>query len=169
MKKIVIIGLSLTLAVALVVTVALAWGPGFGRGFGFGPPFANLTKEQSAQIQALQQAYLKEIEPLQQELWTKGSELQKLWSTPNSDPAMVVAKQKEIFDLRTQLQGKANSFRLEVQKLLPANQSFGPGPGFGPPGGFGPGGAGRGFGPGFGPGSFGPGGGFGPGFGAQNQ
>ena len=154
MKRIVIIGLGLSLAVALVAGFALAWGPGFGRGFGFGPPFGNLPPEQSSQIQALRQAYLKEIEPLQDQLWSKGAELQKLWSTPNADPATVVAKQKEIFDLRTQLQGKANSFRLEVQKLLPADQSFGPGPGFGPGRGFGPGpgfGPGRGFGPGFGP------------------
>jgi Spy/CpxP family protein refolding chaperone len=152
MKK-VVIGLSLTLVVALVASFALAWGPGFGRGFGFGPPFGNLSPEQSSKIQALRQAYLKEIEPLQEQLWAKGAELQKLWSAPNADPAMVVARQKEIFALRTQLQEKANSFRLEVQKLIPADQSFGPGPGFGP---------GRGFGPGPG---FGPGGGFGPGFG----
>jgi len=157
MKRIVIIGLSLTLALALVVTVAMAWGPRFGPGFGggppfaSGPPFANLTAEQSSQIQALREAYLKEIAPLQQELLVKGTELRSLWSTPNADPATVVAMQKEIFDLRTQLQEKANSFRLEAQKLLPADQSFGPGPGFGPPGGFGPGGPGRGFGPGFAP------------------
>jgi hypothetical protein len=37
----------------VVATVAMAWGPGFGRGFGFGPPFANLTAEQSAQARAL--------------------------------------------------------------------------------------------------------------------
>lgn len=157
MKRIVIIGLSLTLGVALVVTVAMAWGPKFGPGFGGGPsfagapPFANLTAEQSSQIQALREAYLKEIAPLQQEMLAKGTELRSLWSTPNADPATVVAKQKEMFDLRTQLQEKANSFRLQVQKLLPADQSFGPGPGFGPPGGFGPGGPGRGFGPGFAP------------------
>ena len=151
MKRIVIIGLSLSLALALVVTVAMAWGPRFGPGFGGGPPFANLTAEQSSQIQALREAYLKEIAPLQQEMLAKGTELRSLWSTPNADPATVVTMQKEIFDLRAKLQEKANSFRLEVQKLVPADQSVGPGTGFGPPGGFGPGGPGRGFGPGFSP------------------
>ena len=157
MKRIVIIGLSLTLALALVVTVAMAWGPRFGPGFGGGPPFAgsppfaNLTAEQSSQIQALREAYLKEIAPLREEMLAKGTELRSLWSTPNADPATVVAKQKEIFDLRAKLQEKANSLRLEVQKLVPADQSVGPGPGYGPPGGFGPGGPGRGFGPGFAP------------------
>ena len=109
MKKTIIIGLSLALVSALVATVVLAWGPGFGRGFGPGPggfagpaglawgpgfgpgfsrgfgpaygvpPIPNLTAEQSAQIQALRDAFLKEIEPLQKELYTKGTELRNLW------------------------------------------------------------------------------------------
>jgi Spy/CpxP family protein refolding chaperone len=154
MKKIVLTGLSLALAVVLIAAVAMAWGPRFGPGFAGGPPFAgappfaNLTEEQSSQIQALRDAYLKEIAPLQQELLAKGTELRSLWSSANADPATVLAKQKEIYDLRAQLQEKANSFRLEVQKLLPADQSFGPAAGFGPPGGFGPG---RGIVPGFAP------------------
>jgi Spy/CpxP family protein refolding chaperone len=163
MKKIVIIGLSLTLAVALIATIAMGWGPGFGPclaggpRFGFaGPLFANLTPEQSSQIQALRDAYLKEIEPLQQQLLAKGRELRSIWSTPNPDPTAVTAKQKEIFDLRTQLQEKANNLRLAIQKVVPSDQW----PSFGPPAGFG---RGAGFGPGPG---FGPGRGFGPGFGA---
>ena len=76
MKKTIIIGLSLVLGLALVATVALAWGPGFGPGFGRGsggpaygsPPIPNLTADQSAQIQALRETFLKENEPLQKEL-----------------------------------------------------------------------------------------------------
>jgi len=135
MKRVVIIGLSLALALAVVAAVALAWGPGFGRGFGFGPPFANLTAEQSAQVQALQQAYLKEISPLQQELFAKGMELRSVWASPNPDQAVITAKQKEIFDLRSRLQEKAYNLGLEMQKVVPPEQrgTFGPGPGFGPP------------------------------------
>ena len=92
MKKTIIIGLSLVLALALVATVALAWGPGFGPGFGRGfggpaygsPPIPNLTAEQSAQIQALRDGFLKEIEPLQKELYAKGTELRNLWSESES-------------------------------------------------------------------------------------
>ncbi len=137
MKRVVIIGLSLALALAVVATVAMAWGPGFGRGFGFGPPFANLTAEQSAQVQALQQAYLKESSPLQQELFAKGMELRSVWASPNPDQAVITAKQKEIFDLRSRLQEKAYNLGLEMQKVVPPEQrgTFGPGPGpgFGPP------------------------------------
>ncbi|MCJ7496087.1 MAG: periplasmic heavy metal sensor [Deltaproteobacteria bacterium] len=135
MKRVVIIGLSLALALAVVATVAMAWGPGFGRGFGFGPPFANLTTEQSAQIQALQQANLKKIAPLQQELFAKGMELRSVWASPNPDQAVITAKQKVIFDLRSRLQEKAYNLGLEMQKVVPPEQrgTFGPGPGFGPP------------------------------------
>jgi Spy/CpxP family protein refolding chaperone len=151
MKKIVIIGLSLILAMVLVATVALAWGPGFGRGFGmgpgYGPPanfFANLTPEQSAKIQSLQQTHLQAIAPLQQELLAKGTELRSLSLNPSIDPAMITAKQKEIWDLRSKFQEMTNSLRLQIRgELTPEQQAqfdtFGPRRGMGPRMGFGPG------------------------------
>jgi len=149
MKKTIIIGLSMVLGLALVTTVALAWGPGFGprfgRGFGgpaFGsPPIPDLTAEQSAQIQALREDFLKETEPLQKELYTKGQELRQLWSIPNVDPAAIKVKQGEISDLRSELQEKATNLRLEIRKILTPEQlaqlpaagmGVGPGMGFGP-------------------------------------
>ncbi len=68
MKKIVIIGLSLILGVGIMAVAVMAQGPGFGRGFGMGSGFASpenffasLSPEQSAKIQALQQAHLQAI------------------------------------------------------------------------------------------------------------
>ncbi len=152
MKKTTIIGLSLVIGLALVATVALAWGPGFGPGFGRGfggpangvPPIPNLTDEQSAQIQALRDGFLKEIEPFQKELYAKGQELRSLWSSQNPDQAAITAKQKEIFNLRSQLQEKGTSLGLEIRKVLTPEQlaqmpAFSQGTGFGPRGmGFGP-------------------------------
>ena len=152
MMKTTIVGLGLILVLALVATVALAWGPGFGPGFGWGfrgpafgvPPIPNLTGEQSAQIQALRDGFLKEIEPLQKELYAKGQELRKLWSTQNADPATIKAKQNEISDLRSQLQDKATNLGLEIRKVLTPEQlsqlpAFSQGAGFGHHGmGFGP-------------------------------
>jgi len=151
MKKIVIIGLSLILAMVLVAAVAMAWGPGFGRGFGmgpgYGPPdnlFANLTPEQSAKIQALQQAHLQGIAPVQQELLAKGTELRNLSLNPNADPAVITAKQKEIWDLRSEFQEMTNNHRLQIREVLTPDQqtqfdTFGPRRGMGPRTGFGPG------------------------------
>ena len=157
MKKTTIVGLGLILVLALVATVALAWGPGFGPGFGRGfggsafgsPPIPNLTAEQSAQIQALRDGFLKEIEPLQKELYTKGTELRNLWQSPNPDQAAISAKQKEMFNLQYQLKEKATNLGFEIRKVLTPDQlaqlpAFNQGAGFGPGGGFGPG---MGFGP----------------------
>jgi Spy/CpxP family protein refolding chaperone len=149
MKKTTIVGLGLILVLALAATVALAWGPGFGPGFGRGfrgpgygiPPIPNLTAEQSAQIQALRDGFLKEIEPLQKELYEKGQEFRNLWQSPNPDQAAIAAKQKEIFNLQAQLQEKATNLGLEIRKVLTpeqlaqmpaAGRGFGPGMGFGP-------------------------------------
>jgi len=156
MKKTTIVGLGLILVLALVATVALAWGPGFGPGFGRGfggpafgsPPIPNLTAEQSAQIQALRDGYLKEVEPFQKELYTMGTELRSLWSSPNPDQAAIAAKQKEIFNLQSQLQERAGNVGLEIRKVLTPDQlaqmpAFSQDAGFGPGAGFGP----RGFGP----------------------
>ena len=144
MKKTTIIVLSLTLALALMTSAALAWGP--GRGYGMGPGYGtpaipNLIAEQSSQIQALRDGFLKESEPLQKELYAKGQELRQLWSIPNVDPAAIKTKQGEISDLRSELQEKATNLRLEIRKILTpeqlaqlpaAGRGFGPGMGFGP-------------------------------------
>ena len=121
---------------------------GFGRGFGgpaYGvPPIPNLTAEQSAQIQSLRDAFVKEIQPLQNDLWTRRTELRNLWSDPKTDPAAITAKQKEIWDLQSKLQEKAANLGLEIRKVLTPEQlaqlpAFGRGAGFGPRGmGFGP-------------------------------
>lgn len=150
MKKIVIIGLSLILGLGLMVVAVMAQGPGFGRGFGMGPGygpsgnfFANLTPEQSAKIQTLQQAHLQAIAPLQQELLTKGTEMRSLSLNPNADPAVIGIKQKEIWDLRSKLQEMTNSLRLQIREVLTPEQqaqfdTFGPRRGMGPRMGFGP-------------------------------
>jgi Spy/CpxP family protein refolding chaperone len=156
MKKTFVVGLGVLLGLALVATVAMAWGPGFGPRFGRGfggpaygvPPIPNLTSEQSAQIKDLRDGFLKEIEPLQKELYAMGTELRTLWQSPNPDQAAITAQQKEIFNLKSQLQEKATNLGLEIRKVLTPEQlaqlpAFSQGAGVGPGAGFGP----RGFGP----------------------
>ncbi len=148
MKK-TIIGLSLILTLAFA-GAALAWGPGFGgRAFGGHgvPPVPNLTAEQTAQIQALRDGFLKENEPLQKELYAKRAELRNLWRSPNPDQAAVAAKRTELAGLQSQLQEKAANHRLEMRKVFTPEQlaqlpAFSQDKGFGPDAGFGP----RGFG-----------------------
>jgi Spy/CpxP family protein refolding chaperone len=170
MKKIVIISLSLVLGSELLAVAVMAQGPGFGRGFGMGPGygaqgnfFATLTPDQSAKIQTLRQAHLQAIAPLQQELLTKGKEMESLSLNPNADPAVIGTKQKEIWNLQSRLQEMTNNQRLQIRELLTPEQqaqfdNLGPRRGMGSRMGRGPG-----------PGGFGPGGSFSQGSGPQTQ
>ncbi len=164
MKKRIFTLLSVALVLTLATTAALAWGPGFGRGGGGAASclnaIPNLTAEQSAQIQALRDGFLKETEPLRKELYAKRSEMRNVRRSANPDQAALTAQQQELINLRTQLRDKAAAHRTAMRNVLTPEQlaqmpacpqgvegapgaGFGPGPGagFGPRGGMrGPGG-----------------------------
>lgn len=145
MKKLV-----MTVVTLIVVTVfaasAFAKGPGWGRGYGSGPYYGpderafsqlNLTAEQTAKINALRDAYLKDTKPVQDKLFSKRGDLRLLWLQTNPDQDKILAVQKEIRGLRDQLQDKMTNQRLEVLKVLTPEQqekvkSFRMGRGFGP-------------------------------------
>jgi zinc resistance-associated protein len=173
-------------ALLAMSSLALAAGPGFGRGNNPDCPGGfdqlNLTAEQKTKLNDLREKTWKETVTLRNEMQTKRLELRTLWTNPNPDKDKILAKQKEMNDLRNKLQAKMTDSRLEARKQLTPEQAaqvatHGPGMGMGFGGGgmhrmgrmghgncdgpgFGPGGAG--FGPGGGPGR-GPGQGFGPG------
>jgi Spy/CpxP family protein refolding chaperone len=158
MKKTIVIAIVVALCLFVGVAVALSYGPGFGPfgpgaigrpafGQGVGPPgFAggfgpwgstsSLTAEQSAKLKALREETLKEIGPLQQQLFQKIADLRGLMTSRNPDEEKISALQKEVLAMRGELQEKAEKVRLEVQKVVPELQSrlggFGPGPGFAP-------------------------------------
>jgi Spy/CpxP family protein refolding chaperone len=110
---------------------AMGPGHGMGSGCGIGPdcgmgPYAlanlNLSAEQSSKIQALGEARLKEVSPLQNQLFSKRAELGLLWIQSNPDQEKITAKQKEISNLRDQVQEKATQYRLELRKVLTSEQ-----------------------------------------------
>jgi len=138
MKKNILIGMVAVLVLSMVASAAFA-GPGWGRGMGYGPgcgclPVSNLTPEQSAKIQAIRLASFKENQPLQEQLFAKKTELRSLWLSQNPDQAKIAALQKEMLDIRAQLQEKSNNARLEVRQVLTPEQQaqigmYGPGMG----------------------------------------
>jgi Spy/CpxP family protein refolding chaperone len=146
MKKTFVVGFGLVLGLVVAANFALAWGPGFGRGFGqvgAGVPLvADLTAEQSAQIEAMRDDFQNETKPLQNEIYAKRTELRTLWRTPDSDESAITAMQKEILILQSRLQEKGGALMLEMRKVLTPEQlaqmpAAGPGPGSGPGMGFG--------------------------------
>lgn len=170
--KILMIGLAL----AALAGSAIAAGPGSGFGGNPNCPAGmeqlNLTPEQKTKLGELQEKHWKDTISLRNEMQIKRLELKTLWTAPNPDKNKILAKQKELNELRDKMQAKATDFRLDIRKALTPEQAaqlgtMGSGMGFhrgmgrhrmmhqGPCGGPGPSAGARG--------GFGPGAGFGPG------
>ena len=180
MKKITFILMGITLISSLLITsTAVAWNCGAGRGMGgngwgcgMGPGLCwlygipNLTAEQSAKLADLQKKHIEETSKLRSELAVKRIEFNQLLAQPQPNSEEVMAKQKEVTNLQSQLQQKCLRNQLEMRKILTEEQlsqlPYGYGPddnflpgqmrGYGPP-------QGQGFGPGRG-GAWGHRGGF---------
>lgn len=119
------------LTIALVLAASTAWGFGGACGMGKGPglgmnsQFAsdlNLTTDQKTQLQERQEAFMTEIEPLRNELFTKREELRQIWANPNPDQDVISSKQLEIRELQGQIQEKATQQRLGCREILTAEQ-----------------------------------------------
>ena len=127
MRKITFLSLSLFLGVILTITAAMAWGPGLGWRPGmeeeFGcPDLPILGEKQFHKVEAFQESFLKEIEPLRRDLLEKMTELRIVGLAPDSDPAAVEVKEKEIRDLQKEVWEKAAHHRVEIWKILNPEQ-----------------------------------------------
>ena len=97
------------------------WGRGMGQGNGMGPyPYdaANLTADQAAQMQTLRESFLKEVSPLQSEMYTKKSEMRTLWAASNPDEGKISTLQKDLLELQGKMQEKRLQFNLEARKIV---------------------------------------------------
>jgi len=129
MKKIMTVVAVAALA-AVVASPAMAYrgmAGGFDRGAGgyamMDPARGlDLTAEQTAKLNALREAHLKEIQPLQDQLYAKNGELRNLWLAKTPDQEKILALQKEGRTLRDQLADKLTAYRLEARKILTPEQ-----------------------------------------------
>jgi len=148
MKKIITIsGISL-LVLALAIP-ALAWWPSWGRGhhmMGYedrGPGYSqqygrgdsDVSRGQRNKTDNFDQEYYNETENLRNKLWEKSTELSNLLNS--SDPDVKKAKeiQKDINDLRAQLDEKRLTYETEARKTVPEGQfgmGYGRGMDYGP-------------------------------------
>jgi hypothetical protein len=95
--------------VAVVVTGAFAFGPGYGKGMGVGDgtcPMASstVTPEQSQKFAKFQS----DILPLKQKMVQLRTELMTLRAQTPTDWKAIAAKQKEMVDVRTEIQKRAS-------------------------------------------------------------
>lgn len=174
MKKLMVTAMAL-LVTAMIATSVLAFGPGRGPGYGpcgrgdsGGYGGLNLAADQKAKMSELREAHFKDVKPLRDQMFAKRDELRKLWLEPNPDQGKITAAQKEMREVRDQMQDKKTAFRLDALKVLTpeqrekaksfaagysAGRGYGPGRGQGKGRGFGSGGCGGGDCQGGGPGA----------------
>jgi len=165
MKKVIGAVLGIALLATSGLALAQGWGrgagmgPGMGGGMGLGPCAANLnlSAEQIKEMQDLRTKHLNDTAALREALLTKNAELRSLWGQKEPSQTEIMKKQKEVNDLRAQLQETGVKHRLQARGILTPEQqtqlqdcladtgNFGPG--YGKRGG-GYGGRGMGMGPG---------------------
>ena len=114
---------------ALLLTAGslYAMAPGEGRPReefkAFHHNLLNLTPEQQSKLQTLRENFQKETVFLRNSLKVKRLELRTLWTVPAPEKDKIIAKQKELNDLRTQLQMKMIDFRLAARSYLTPDQA----------------------------------------------
>jgi Spy/CpxP family protein refolding chaperone len=114
-------------ALLLMTGSVYAMAPGEGgprEGFrDFHHNLLNLTPEQQTKLQALRENFRKETVFLRNDIKVKRLELETLWTVPKPDKDKIIAKQKELIGLTTQLKMKAIDFRLEARSYLTPEQA----------------------------------------------
>ena len=142
MKKVTVIVGILALA-GLVAVPVMAQGPGWGwggrhmmgfwgNGPGYGGYYGNLTSEQRDTLDTLNSKFYNDTRDLRDQLWTKSRELDSVLSSATPDLDKARALQKEIGDLRGQLDEKTLNYNLEARKVAPDERlGYGYGPGYG--------------------------------------
>ena len=156
MAAVIVITLLFSASLALAGPGGRGMGAGYGRGSGYGMTPSggsnlNLTPEQSLKLQQMQENHLKEINELQNRMFSKQAEMRTLWNEPSPDREKILAKDREISELQGQMAEKATRYKLDYQSQLTDGQksqlpALGSGMGQG-------GGMGRGFGAGRGNGA----------------
>ena len=123
-----------TLFAVLIILIAsfsfaIAEPRGKPGGTDFGPegrrsPYANLnlTEEQKGKIDAMRESLQKEITPIRTDLIKKRMELDLLWMEDSPEADRIKAKQREIRDLKGNLEDRLTDHRLSFISIQTPEQ-----------------------------------------------
>ena len=90
-----------------------SWGHGKGL---------NLTPEQKVKFRELRRKFIRETAQLRGELLTKKLELRLLWTDPKANSQAILAKERELRDLKNRMKDKVVQYKLEFRKSLTPEQ-----------------------------------------------
>ena len=106
MKK-VFVGLAILVSLGLVASQALAWGPNYG-GCGMWGPRGGYYGDVNPNT--ADRSFLNDTAKLRKDLAGKEAEYDALLGQPNPDPKRANQLSQEIFEIRSQLRAKAQSY-----------------------------------------------------------
>jgi Spy/CpxP family protein refolding chaperone len=87
-----------------------------------GPAMPDMTPEQLEKIDALRAAHLKEMSPLRTDLQLEEIELEGLWRSDEPDAKKIIAKVKEIGDIREKMEVARINHQFDMRKLMTPEQ-----------------------------------------------
>jgi Spy/CpxP family protein refolding chaperone len=136
MKRLFVLLGSVLLVSALAVPL-LAHGPVFTRGQHMMGPwgtdsgycgryergYGNLTEEQRSRLQELDRKFYNEADMLRNEIMAMSDELNTLLNSADPDPEKAKTLQKSLSELRTKMDEKQLSYRLETRTIIPELRS----------------------------------------------
>ena len=87
-----------------------------------GPAMPDMTPEQLEKIDILRAAHLKEMSPLRTDLQLKEIELEALWRADEPDAKKIIARVKEIGDIREKMEIARINHQFDMRKLMTPEQ-----------------------------------------------
>ena len=84
-----------------------------------GPIPLNLTPEQAGKLFDVKEKFRNDTAALRKQLFVGRAEMAALWKAENPDEKAIVAKVKELSDLKEQLMEKMVDLHLEISKIVP--------------------------------------------------
>ena len=135
MKRLLIALGSLVLVASLAVPL-LAHGPGWNGGhhmrgywgsdpgscWDYGRGYKDLSKEEQSQLKELESKFYNETDRLRNEIWSKSAELNSYLNSTNPNSQKLKALQRELSDLRAEMDERRLAYELEARKILPESR-----------------------------------------------
>lgn len=105
------------------MAISMPWGMWFGGPtFAPAPPVPSLTDEQREEISKLRLELQKETAELKAKLWKAGLELREMLTDPETSDEEILAKAREVEDLRSRLREITLKHLLKLRKVLKPEQ-----------------------------------------------
>ena len=127
MKRTILLATFLIIFGSVTVSMAFDRGRGYrgGAGWGMSPSklsSLDLTAGQTEKLRDLRESFMKDTDPIRNQVFNKKAELRLLWIQAKPDVQKIKETQRAIRELGGQLQEKATDFRLAFRSILTPEQ-----------------------------------------------